>query len=58
MHNSRLALTPFDQEIERTARAIRKAVKEANIAQGILAEDQPPISSDSEEEITMKVIPP
>lgn len=58
MHNSGLTLAPFDPEIERTARAIRREVREANMAQGILVEDQPLISCDSEEEVTMIAIPP
>lgn len=58
MHNSGSELSRFILEFERTARAIRRVVGEANIAQGILAKDQPLISSYSEEEVTMASIPP
>lgn len=39
----------FDLEIEGTTCAIRRAFREANIAQGIIAEDQPLISTEFEE---------
>lgn len=58
MYISGSTLTLFDPEIERIACAIKRVVREANIAQGILAEDQRMISCDSEEEITMTVIRP
>lgn len=51
-------LTLFDPEIERIVRAIRRVVREASLAQRILVEDNPLISSDPEEEITMAVVPP
>lgn len=54
----RSTLTSFDPEIERTTCVIRRVVKDANIAQGILVEDQLLVSSDSEEEIIMVAIPP
>lgn len=58
MRRSRSTLTPFDPEIERIARSIRRAVREANIAQIILVEYNLLISSNTEEGITMVVIPP
>lgn len=58
MRISGSALTSFDPEIERTAHAIKRAVREENITQWILVEDHPLISSDSEEEFIMVVIPP
>lgn len=58
MRNSGSALTLFNPEIERTAHAIKMALREANAAQGILVEYQPLISSNSEEEVTMTAIPP
>lgn len=58
MRNSGSTLIPFDPEIERTTRDIRRAVGEANITQRILVEDQALISFDYEEEIIMAVVPP
>ena len=57
MHNLGLVLTLFHPEIERIALAIRSAVREVTLSQRILVEDQPLISSDPEEEITMVVVP-
>lgn len=47
-------LTLFDPEIERTAHAIRRVVREETLAQRILVEDNSLISSDTEEEINME----
>ena len=58
MRNSGSTLTLFDPEIERTTRGIRRVVREATLAQRILVEDNPLISSDAEKEITMTVVPP
>ena len=58
MRNSGSTLTLFDLEIERTACSIRRAVREATLAQRILVEDQPLVSFETEEEITMEAAPP
>lgn len=50
-------MTLSDPKIERTARAIRRAIREATLAQRILVEDNPFISSYFGEEITMEVVP-
>lgn len=47
-------MTSFDPEIERTAHAIRRVVREETLAQRILVEDNSLISSDTEEEINME----
>lgn len=57
MRSSGSTLTPFDPKIERTTRAIRRANKKTTTTQRILVEDQPLISYDFEEEITMVVVP-
>lgn len=51
-------MTPFDIEIERTAHAIKREVREATLAQRILVENQKLISYDTEEMITMAAAPP
>lgn len=58
MCSSGSTLTPFDQEIKRTACAIRRVVRKVTLAQRILVQDYPLISSDAEEEIIMSVVPP
>lgn len=51
-------MTPFDPKIERTACSIKRAVREATLTQRTLFEDNSLVSLDSEEEISMKAIPP
>lgn len=58
MRNRGSTLTPFDPEIERIACAIKRAIREAILAQRMLVENNQLISSDPEEEITMAVVPP
>lgn len=58
MCNSGLTLTPFDPEIESTSRSIRRAVKEATLAQKFLVEDNLLIPSNAEEETIMDTVPP
>lgn len=57
MRNSGLVLTTFDLGIERTTHAIRREVEEATLAQKDLSRKHQLISLDSEEEITMAVVP-
>ena len=54
MRNLGSELTPLDPEIERTACAIRRAVREATLTQRTLVEDNSLISSGSKEEIIME----
>lgn len=58
MRSSGSLLTLFDPEMERTVCAIRREVREVTLAQRILVEGQPLISSYIEEENTMEMVPP
>lgn len=50
-------MTPLDPEIERSACAIRREVREETLTQRMLVEDNSLIFSDSKEEIIMADIP-
>lgn len=54
MRKSGSSLLSFDPEIERTAYALRKASREASMAEG----DPPILSSNSEEEDNMATLQP
>ena len=58
MCSSWSTLIPLDPEIERTARALRKSVREATLEGGILEEEQLSSSSNSKEEFIMAAAQP
>lgn len=51
MCSSESPLIPLDPEIERTTRALKKAVREAALDKGISEEEKLSSSDDSEEEL-------
>lgn len=51
MRSSGSPLIPLDPEIERTAHALRKTVREVALDEGIPEEEKLPSSSNSEEEV-------
>ena len=58
MRSSGSTLISLDPEIERTTRALKKAVREAAMDDGIPVEEQLSSSYNSEEKVTITVAPP